>query len=560
MLLLMMKTTKKHLLFLKSYCCYYCCLVSGSGVAAEAQQQRVAFLTATVTYSSRAATTRYSSTTTTTSTRGSRSVTTMPASSSKPSSAYASSPGTAVPYVPPSWCNDRLLNVPKHGRLQIANLPTPLYQVQVETSTSTINSNSDNTSADNTSSSATSSSTNNNNPFLQAVRQNNMTLLIKRDDCTSGVELGGNKIRKLEFLIADALACEYDSVVTIGGQQSNHCRATAAISRMVGLQPHLILRTSSPPTGGGKGDDQDNNQNDLGLIGNLLVDRMVGSQIYTCTPGEYGRIGSNELIARLCTLLRDNGRKPYPIPVGGSNGLGTWGYINAVQEIISQLQQQQGHENAANLPSLPDHIVFACGSGGTAAGIALGIALAYNNNNNNKSQSQVMSPPPKVHAVGVCDDPNYFYKHVATIAKEMGLVVDVASDTSSSVSSLEEIEEFIRENMIVHQGKGLGYAKSTPEELEFVSSFARETGIVLDPVYSGKALYKFYKDVLLEDTGGEYHGQSVLFWHTGGALGLYDKCDDLIASLKDVSPCQRLDVYGKGNGIDLSIPSTSTTS
>lgn len=139
----------------------------------------------------------------------------------------------AYPYEPPDWAKNVLLNVPKHGRLHLANLPTPLYRIMYK----------------------------------------DLPLYIKRDDMTGGVELGGNKIRKLEFLLADALASDYTAVVTIGGEQSNHCRATAAAARMVGLEPHLILRTKRAI-------------DDFGYTGNILIDRMVGSTIYTCTPGE----------------------------------------------------------------------------------------------------------------------------------------------------------------------------------------------------------------------------------------------------------------------------------
>lgn len=216
-------------------------------------------------------------------------------------------------YQPPPWTHP--LTRPPSERLRLANLPTPIHAV-----------------------STTNLFPNNNNP-----------LFVKRDDATAGVELGGNKCRKLEFLLADATKTTtnnyYDCVVTIGGAQSNHCRATAAAARLVGLQPHLILRTTA---------------NNCDTTGNLLFDRLAGAHVYTVRPGEYGRVGSTALVARLCDYLRKtNGTHPYPIPVGGSNGVGTWGYIEAVEEVM-----QQGTY---------DHIVFACGSGGTAAGIALGM-------------------------------------------------------------------------------------------------------------------------------------------------------------------------------------------
>lgn len=131
---------------------------------------------------------------------------------------------------------------------------------------------------------------------------------------TAGVELGGNKVRKLEFLLADALNKNYDSVVTIGGEQSNHCRATAAACRMVGLHPHLILRTRRANQ---VEEDRKEGIDSFGYIGNVLFDRLVGSKIYTCTPGEYGRVGSKELVERVCHDIESKtNKKVYPIPVG----------------------------------------------------------------------------------------------------------------------------------------------------------------------------------------------------------------------------------------------------
>jgi D-cysteine desulfhydrase family pyridoxal phosphate-dependent enzyme len=322
---------------------------------------------------------------------------------------------------------------------------------------------------------------------------------MKRDDMSGGVELGGNKVRKLEFLLAEALALGHDSVVTIGGEQSNHCRATASAARMVGLEPHLILRSA-------RADSVHAGEDNFGLVGNLLIDRMVGSKIYTCTPGEYGRVGSKALVERLCQYLRDKESKnPYPIPVGGSNGCGTWGYLQAVDELAQQWDEPL------------DHVVFATGSGGTASGIALGLALCP-------------SFSPKVHAVGVCDDPEYFYSMIAEIATQMGLGLD------------QDTLEFVKQTLVVYQGKGLGYAVSTTQELSFCTQFAKETGVALDPVYSGKALYHFVTQVLEQDPD-TFRDSTVLFWHTGGALGMYDKTNEL--AFDDASPVKRLDVYEK---------------
>ena len=415
-------------------------------------------------------------------------------------------PGKRAPYEPPKWTIDILENPPK-SRLTLCNLPTPLYKIEpVALANSLPKSKSSTTS------------------ILQSLADHDIGLFIKRDDATGGVELGGNKLRKLDFLLADALDKGCNSVVTIGGEQSNHCRATASASRMLGLDPHLILRTK-------RANKVQDGEDEFGCVGNVLIDRMIGSKIYTCTPGEYGRIGSDALVERVCahldsTSTEENPVKAYGIPVGGSNAVGTWGYINGVEEMLDQWGAMKS--DSGSTCSL-DHVVFACGSGGTAAGITLGLALAR-------------SSKPNIHAIGVCDDPDYFYNHVAKIADDMGLVLP------SYLSTVD----WIKEKMTAHQGKGLGYASSTPEELDFVARFAQETGIVLDPVYSGKALYHFINHVLEEDIES-FRGKNILFWHTGGALGLYEKTSSLTQTLESISPVKRLDVYGKNSEGDGSV-------
>ena len=164
-----------------------------------------------------------------------------------------------------------------------------------------------------------------------------------------------------------------------------------------------------------------------------------------------------------------------------------------------------------------------------ATGIAVGISLAY---------ASLGKPCPEVHAVGVCDNPDYFYSTMSSIADDMG--ISLPSDTTT--------EQFVRDAVTVHHGKGRGYAFSTDEELDFILQFANETGIALDPVYSGKALYYFLKKVVEEDPK-TYRNTNILFWHTGGAIGLYEKGDDLLEKLSEKSPVKRIDAYGtKGGG------------
>ncbi|KAJ4823447.1 hypothetical protein Tsubulata_051085, partial [Turnera subulata] len=211
---------------------------------------------------------------------------------------------TQKPYSPPLWATG-LGPVPSHT-VSLGHLPTPIHRWNL--------------------------------PNLPR----NTEVYLKRDDL-SGMQLSGNKVRKLEFLMADALAQGADCVVTVGGIQSNHCRATAVAAKYLNLDCYLILRTSKVLA------DQD-----PGLTGNLLVERLVGAHVQLISKEEYGQIGSVALANALKEKLIKEGRKPYVIPVGGSNSLGTWGYIEAVREIEQQVEASGGRLKF-------DDIVVACG-------------------------------------------------------------------------------------------------------------------------------------------------------------------------------------------------------
>jgi D-cysteine desulfhydrase len=426
-------------------------------------------------------------------------------------------------YKVPIWAESVFANPPQHGRLHLGNFPTPMYRLYP----------------------TPHSATSGDQSIFKCFQDFNISFYVKRDDMSGGCETGGNKIRKLEFLLADALAKHHKSVITIGGEQSNHCRATAAACRMLGLEPHLILRLS-------RNNDMQERNGDIGYVGNVLFDRAVGSTIYTCTPGEYGRIGSVSMVDRLAKYIEENDPlkhgSPYVIPVGGSNGLGSFGYLDAVDEILDQWwgyeEENADIDNTGPIPSL-DHVVFACGSGGTACGLAVGMAIAHGALGKEHAKSMNKDrTPPIIHAIGVCDSPDYFYAFVAKIADEMGLQLPEGKSKT---------ESFVRKHMTAYCGKGRGYACSTNEELEFISNFALETGIVLDPVYSGKAMYHFINEVVAKDPE-QFRGSSVLFVHTGGSLGLFDKGDDLLSTLQTIAPSSRLDIYGKAlpNSVDIS--------
>ncbi|ETV94252.1 hypothetical protein H310_11927 [Aphanomyces invadans] len=360
-----------------------------------------------------------------------------------------------VPYAPPPWA--AALTNPPTERVVLGNFPTPIF------------------------------------PFRPPGLPEGVQMFIKRDDY-SGLEMSGNKARKLEFLLAEALREGADCVVTCGGVQSNHCRATAVSARMLGLDSYLLLRTSDT-------------ESDPGLIGNLLIDRLVGSELILVPRLEYAKQGGGDyFIEKTVEKLRLQGRKPYGIPVGGSNGLGTWGYLESIEEMEHQFK---------DLNITVTDVAFACGSGGSAAGLGVGAYLYAQTHQDSSLQFNRLASPP-VHAYIVCDSPKYFYDHVDNkILPEMGFKVAAADRSFSAKDCLQMTD-----------AQGAGYATSTKDELVYISQVARETGVLLDPVYSGKALYMLVKD--LQDHPDKFAGKSILFIHTGGMFGLYDKVGDLI--------------------------------
>lgn len=271
---------------------------------------------------------------------------------------------------------------------------------------------------------------------------------VKRDDLT-GLGLSGNKVRKLEWLLADARARGATAVITCGGIQSNHCRATAVAARMLGLQPVLLLRgeRDGPPDG------------------NLLLDDLLGAEVHLCDASTY-RDRRDEVMADLA-----RGRDAYVIPEGGSNGLGALGYVHAAREVA---------------PHGPfDVVVCAVGSGGTLAGLALGLDIG------------------PVRGVAVCDDAATFTTRVQAIAAE------VPHATLEAPGGRWQVIEG-------YQGPAYGVAE--PPVWDTIRTVARLEGLLLDPVYTGKAMHGLVEEVRAGRWGGR-----VLFWHTGGAFGLFGR-------------------------------------
>lgn len=315
-----------------------------------------------------------------------------------------------------------------------------------------------------------------------------LRLWVKRDDATGGVE-AGNKVRKLEYLLGDALARGANHVITCGGLQSNHARATAVVCARLGLRCTLLLRvTDREATGPGRAAPREL----LPAGGNVLLDRLVGAELRLITPADYAERSAS--MASVAAEIARKGEKPYVIPEGGSNGLGSLGYVEAMREVRAQLEMGLGGG-----PAPFDVIVHACGSGGTAAGVALG--------------ARAHDVAPRVRAVVVCDDATYFKKVVDRIVGEaMGW---------GGVSSPAPID-------FDEDARGPRYGVMNDEQRAFVVRVARASGLVVDPVYTGKALFGLERAVA---KGAIRRGARVLFLHTGGLPGLLAEGDAFAAEL-----------------------------
>ena len=294
---------------------------------------------------------------------------------------------------------------------------------------------------------------------------------VKRDDCT-GLSTGGNKTRKLEFLMAEADAAGAEMVMTQGATQSNHARQTAAAAAKLGMKCHILLedRTGS--------NDPNYNGN-----GNVLLDHLHGAT----TEIHPGGGDMNAIMEAEANKRRSDGARVYTIPGGGSNPTGAIGYVNAAMELVTQ-------SNDARLSF--DTIVQATGSAGTQAGIVAGLRAM--NANIPLLGIGVRAPKPKQEA-------NVLALAAAT-AERLGCAGIVRSQ--DVVANCDYVGE--------------GYGIPTEGCLEAVRMFAELEGLLLDPVYSAKAAAGL---IDLIRKGKFSAGQRVLFWHTGGAVALfgYDK-------------------------------------
>ena len=289
---------------------------------------------------------------------------------------------------------------------------------------------------------------------------------VKRDDCT-GLATGGNKARKLEYLLGAALAEGVDTIITMGGVQSNHARQTAAAAARLGLRCQLVLPRVVPRSG----IDYEEN-------GNLLLDRLLGAEIHVVADeGDALRC-----IQELLKAALDEGRRAVVHPPGGSTRIGALGYVNAALELEQQL--------ASGKPSF-SAVYLAVGTGGTLAGLAAGASLA-------SCWSAVLT--------GVCivgDEP----KHRADVEALLAELVELLDIPSVPSDSLRFAEGFL----------GAGYGLPAASTLEAIQLCATTEGLLLDPVYTGKAMAALVSEVRSRRAGTD----PILFWHTGGSAGLF---------------------------------------
>lgn len=289
-------------------------------------------------------------------------------------------------------------------------------------------------------------------------------IYIKRDDLT-GFGLSGNKVRKLEFLAYDALKKKADTLVTCGGFQSNHARATALVAAQLGLKSALVLF----------GDESPQNE------GNLFLDKLSGAEVKLIPSAEYENV--DKIMEKLSEELKSQGRKPYVIPEGGSNPLGVWGYIKAIFEMKKQTEKSKLRINK---------IVTALSSAGTYCGLFLGAKLC--------------GWKTEVIGINVRFLPSYPEAKILTLLEKT--IAQCRLRVRFEEKDIKVIEGYV----------GEGYALNREEELEFIKAFVSQTGILLDPVYTGKAMFGL-ADMLNKSEFSKK--EKVLFLHTGGGFGLF---------------------------------------
>ena len=305
-------------------------------------------------------------------------------------------------------------------------------------------------------------------------------IFIKRDDLT-GLATGGNKARKLEFLVGEALAQGCDCLVTGGAAQSNHCRQTAAAAAACGLACHLVLGGEPPAR----------------PDGNLLLDLLLGAAIHWSGPRRKG-----EDIPAIAQELRASGGRPYLIPYGGSNALGALGFAAAIDELGIQLRE---------MDLAPSKIIFASSSGGTHAGLMAGAALFADRFRN----------MPEL--TGICidkaaDEGIDFGDRVLALANGTAELVGL-TPAQNHGQRFEAADIILRREFT-----GAGYGVVGESERRALRLTAETEGILLDPVYTGRAMGALVSMIEADEMGKD---ESVIFWHTGGTPALFAYADEI---------------------------------
>lgn len=298
---------------------------------------------------------------------------------------------------------------------------------------------------------------------------------VKRDDLTGSL-LTGNKVRKLEFTLAQALAEHCNTVITCGGLQSNHCRATALLCAQLGLKCHLILRGEPVAV----------------PDGNLLLDQLAGATIRYYPPRDY-QPNLERYLQELKAECDAGGDRAYIIPTGASDGVGVWGYLNACDEL------KQDFEQAGITPG---HIICATGSGGTQAGLTLGAHL--------------LDLHCQVWGINVCDDEAWFLNKVRRDVADWAARYSPGFDPDALATRV--IDGYV----------GAGYAIADDAVFQTIARLARMEGLVLDPVYTGKAFHGLIEEIRAGSFGRD---GDLVFIHTGGSFGLFPQREQLVQAL-----------------------------
>jgi D-cysteine desulfhydrase len=302
-------------------------------------------------------------------------------------------------------------------------------------------------------------------------------IYIKRDDLT-GIAVSGNKVRKLEFTVAQALKEGCDVLITCGGLQSNHARATAAVAARLGLKSHLVLRGETPSV----------------PSGNLFLDLLLGAEITYLPDAERDEL--DECMHRVASKYEQKGNNPFIIPLGASDATGALGYVAAVQEMIVQFQEMK---------FTPDAIIVAAGSAGTLTGLLIG--------------KKLFGLSSRIVGINITADEAYFHQEVAKILEEFRECYK--ADINVENTDFQIIDGYV----------GAGYAQSRPEELHFIAQIAKTEGIILDPTYTGKAMYGLFQEI---NRGTFKKGDKLLFVHTGGIFGLFPVAAELSEEIKKI--------------------------